>query len=217
MIHSLSPVLGNLLLILHVHHPSSNHLVHTKKTHFVPTPPPPGAKKNQSVPKNPPKCTKKPPVCTKKTPSTGLPEWTPTKPICTNKNTVSTKKKNRLASPHMLHLWTVVYQKDNLVASFVLNNPGMSYLGVSSFAPLSTTFRSAIRSVFFGVKNFPLQPFASLLMLPFAFSYHLTPLLKLVHPKLYPNPMPQRQPHSKSNVKQNTESTITCSVTELDF
>ena len=89
------------------------------------------------LPKKNPKCTKKKPVCTKKTSLLTLPQWTPTTPIYTNQNTLSTKKKKQLSSPCMLHLWTVVYQKANLVAPFHTKKPQD---GLPPGFLLSTTF-----------------------------------------------------------------------------
>ena len=55
-----------------------------------------------------------------------LPQWNPTNAICTHKNSIffkKKKKKKELSSPCMLHLWTLVYQKANLVAPFHTKNP----------------------------------------------------------------------------------------------
>ena len=91
-------------------------LVHTKKPPVLYQTPP------RQIPKNPPFCTKHPPKCA--TPR--LYQETPPHPP-PPQNQYATKPpflpKNHLASPHMLHLWTLVYQKDNLVAPFRTKKP----------------------------------------------------------------------------------------------
>ena len=87
--------------------------------------------KPSNVPKNPPNVPKNPPIDVARMDSHKCNMHQQKHPFY--------HKKNQLSSPCMLHLWTFVYEKANLVAPFHTKNPRMGYLGVFSFPPLSTT------------------------------------------------------------------------------
>ena len=100
------------------------------------TPPTLHQKKPSILYRKPSSNLEKTPKMDQKTSLLTLPEWTSANPLCTNKNTLSTEKK-QVSYPCMLHLWTVVYQKPNLVAPFYTKRP-QDGLPWSFF--LSTTF-----------------------------------------------------------------------------
>ena len=93
---------------------------------------------------------KSPCLYQKKTTLLTSPEWTLTKPICTNKSAFSTNKPS--AFPTCATLVDCCVPKSQLGCP-LSQKTRMGYLGVSSFPPLSTTFRPTIGSVFFGMKT----------------------------------------------------------------
>ena len=93
--------------------------------------------------------TKKPPTLHQKA-TKNVPKKNPSLP----KNTLSTKKPPAFPMCATLVDRCVPKKKQLGCPPLVLKNPGMGYLGVSSFPPLSATFRSTTRSTFFAVKTF---------------------------------------------------------------
>ena len=122
------------------------------------------AKNPHHIPKNPRKCTKKPPKCTKKAPF--VPIKNPTELARMDPHETNMHQQKHPFCQKIICLPCVRYtcgplctKKPTWLPLSLPKNHSMGYLGVSSFTPLSTTFRSTIRSVFFGVKIFPCSCF----------------------------------------------------------
>ena len=88
--------------------------LYQKKTHFV-------QKAPEKCTKMYPKCIKEKPVCTKE-PPIDVARMDPHKSNMQQQQHPLPNNKQQ-SSPRMLHLWSVVYQKANLVAPFHTKNP----------------------------------------------------------------------------------------------